>query len=154
MAMQLRGGMWSEHYPVLLGQLSYAQGLGEAGGAGRVELHVADASLDNEIPHREAGKLTLAMCQRDRRCRCQPGEISRLQIPMQRLFEPEDPVRLDRTGKFDAVRQVVGRVHVEHQQGLVADRLAHSTDSLRFLSHGPTAGLELDRAVAEFDEPR
>ena len=73
---------------------------------------------------------------------------------MQRLFEPEDPVWRDGAGKFDAVRQVVGRIHVEHQQGLVADRPAHRADPLRFLSHSAAAGLELDRAVAEFDEPR
>src|SRR5271163_4520055 len=104
MAMQLGGGMRGEHYPVLLGEVGDAQGLGEAGGAGCIELHVTDAALDNEIAYRKAGQLALAMRQRDRGRRRQPSEISRLQIPMQRLFEPEDPVRLDRTGKFDAVR--------------------------------------------------
>ena len=59
--MQLGGGMRGQHYPMLLGQLSYAQGLGEAGGAGCVELHVTDAALDNKIAYREAGQLALAI---------------------------------------------------------------------------------------------
>ena len=106
---------------------------------------------DNEIAHCEPGQLALAMRQRDRRRRRQPGEISRLQIPVQRLLEPEDPVRLDGAGEVDAVRQVVGRVHVEHQQGLVADRSAHRADPVCFFSDGAGAGLELDRAVAELE---
>ena len=69
MPMQLGGGMRGEHYPVLLGELGYAQGLGKAGGTGRVELHVTDPALDNKIAHREAGQLALTMRQRDRR-RC------------------------------------------------------------------------------------
>src|SRR6516165_10576022 len=69
MAVQLGGGMRSEHYPVLLGELGYAQGLGKAGGAGGVELHKTDAAFDNEIAHREAGQLAFAMRKRDRR-RC------------------------------------------------------------------------------------
>src|SRR5205823_11690649 len=107
MAVQLGCAMRSEHDPVLLGELSYAQGLGEAAGAGRVELHVANAALDNKIAHRETGQLALAVSERDRRRRRQPGEIGRLQVPMQRLLEPEDPVRLDGAGKLYAVRQVV-----------------------------------------------
>ena len=104
MAVQLGGSVRGEPYPVLLGEVGDAQGFGEAGGTGRVELYVTDAALDDEIPYREAGQLALAMRQRDRRRRRQPSEIGRLQILMQRLFEPEDPVRLDRTGKFHAVR--------------------------------------------------
>ena len=119
---------------MLLGEPGDAQGLGEAGGSGRVELYVTDAALDDEIAHREAGQLALAMRQRDRRRRGKAREIGRLQIPMQGLFEPENPVRLDGAGKFDGVRQVVSRVHVEHQQRLVADRSADRTDPLRFLS--------------------
>ena len=122
--------------------------------AARVELHVTDAALDDEIAHGEAGQLALAMRQRDRRRRGKAREIGRLQIPMQRLFEPEDPVRLDGAGKFDAVRQVIGRIHVEHQQGLIADRSAHRIDPLCFFGHGAGAGLELHRPVAELEKPR
>ena len=86
----------------------------KAGSAGRVELHVTDAARDDEIAHREAGQLALAMRQWDMSRRRQPGEIGRLQIPMQRFFEPEDPMRLDRMGKIDAVRHIVRRIHVEH----------------------------------------
>jgi hypothetical protein len=64
MAVQLGCCMRSEHYPVLLGELSYAQGLCEAGSAGRVELHVTDAALDNKISHREAGQLALPVSAR------------------------------------------------------------------------------------------
>jgi len=65
MAMQLGGGVRGEHYPVLLGQLGDAQGLGKAGGSGCVELHITDTALNNEIAYREAGQLALAMRQRD-----------------------------------------------------------------------------------------
>jgi len=67
--MQLGGGMRGEHYPVMLGEVGNAKGFGEAGAAGRVELHVTDAALDDEIAYREAGQLALTMRQRDRR-RC------------------------------------------------------------------------------------
>src|SRR5258708_39370229 len=40
---------------VLLGELGDAQRLGKAGGAGRVELHVADAANGDEVAHRETG---------------------------------------------------------------------------------------------------
>ena len=125
----------------------------KAGSAGRVELHVTDAARDDEIAHREAGQLALAMRQRDMGRRRQPGEIGRLQIPMQRLFEPEDLVRLDGAGAFDAVWQVVSRIHIEHQQGLVPDCPADRADPFCFLSDGAGPGFELDRAVAELDEP-
>src|SRR5262249_35489046 len=69
MPVQLGCGVGSEHYPVLLGQMSYAQGLGEASGAGCVELHITEAALDNKIAHREAGQLALSMSDRDRRRR-------------------------------------------------------------------------------------
>ena len=68
MPMQLGGGMRGEHYPVLLREVGDAQGFGETGGAGCVELHVTDAALDNEIAYSEARQLALAMRQRDR-CR-------------------------------------------------------------------------------------
>ena len=42
---------------MLLGELSYAQSLGEAGGPGRVEPHVTDTDLDDEVPHSEPGQL-------------------------------------------------------------------------------------------------
>src|SRR5215471_14682141 len=153
MPVQLRRCMRSEHYPVLLGEMSYAHGLGEAGGAGCVELHVTDTALDNKIANREPGQLALAVSEGDRRRRRQPGEISRLQIPMQRLLEPEDLMRLDGTGEVYAVRQVLGRVHIEHQQRL-ADGSAHGADPFRFCSSGAGAGLELDRAVAELEKSR
>ena len=88
--VQFRRGVRRDHDAVLLGERGNAQRLGEAGGAGRVELHVADAALDDEIAHGEAGQFALAMRQRDRRRRGEPGEIGRLQIPVQRLLEPED----------------------------------------------------------------
>ena len=46
---------------MLLGEMSDAQGLGEAGGAGRVELHITDAARDNKIAHRETGQLPFAV---------------------------------------------------------------------------------------------
>ena len=102
----------------------------------------------------KAGQLALAMRERDRRSRGQPGEIGRLQIPMQRLLEPEDPMRLDGTSEIDALRQIVGCVHVEHQQRLAADRPAHRADALRLLRNGAGSGLQLDGAVAEVEEAR
>ena len=135
--------MRGQHYPMLLSKLGDARGLGEAGGAGCVELHITDTALDNEIAHREAGQLALTMRQRDRSRRCQPSEIGRLQVPMKRLLKPKDPVRLDGTGNLDAVRQVVGRVHIEHHQRLVADRSAHRADAPCFLSHGAASVLSL-----------
>src|SRR5580700_8963134 len=74
MAVELGRSMRSEHYPMLLGEMSDAQGLGEAGGAGRVELHITDAARDNKIAHRETGQLPFAVSERDRRRRRQPGE--------------------------------------------------------------------------------
>src|SRR5262249_9135757 len=63
-------------------------------------------------------------------------------------------VRFDGTGKFDALRQIIGRIHVELQQGLVADRPAHWADPLCLRSDSAPSGLELDGAVAEFEKPR
>jgi len=62
-------------------------------------------------------------------------------------------MRFDGTGKFDAVREIVGRIHVEHQRGFLADGSAYLADPLGFLGDGAGAGLELDRAVAEIDKP-
>ena len=53
MAVQLGGSVRGEPYPVLLGEVGDAQGFGEAGGAGCIELHVTDAVLDNQIAYRE-----------------------------------------------------------------------------------------------------
>ena len=116
MPVQFGRGVRRDDRAVLLGQCGNAQRLGKAGGARRIELNEPDAALDNEIPDGKAGQLALAMRERDRRGRGQPGEIGRLQIPMQRLLKPEDPMRLDGTSEIDALRQIVGRVHVEHQQ--------------------------------------
>ena len=43
---------------------------------------------------------------------------------MQRLFQPEDVVGRDRGGELDAAGDVVGRVHVQHEQHVGADRFA------------------------------
>ena len=153
MGVDFGRGVRRHHDPVLLGQLRDPQRLGEAARARRVELDIADAAIDDEVAHREPGQLALAMGQRDRGRRRQTREIGRLQVPVQRLLEPEDAMRLDRMGKFDAVRQIVGRVHVEHQQRLVADHPPHRADPLGLLGDGAGPGLELDRAVAELHEP-
>ena len=146
-------GVGRDHDAVLLGERGDAQGLGEAGGAGRIELDVADAAQGDEIAHREAGQLALAMRQGDRRRRGEPGEIGGLQIPVQRLLEPEDAMRLDPVRELDAVGQIVGRVHVEQQVG-VAQRGAHRADPRRLGRDAAGAGLELDRAIAEIEKPR
>ena len=73
----------------------------------------SNAAQGDEIAHREAGQLALAMRQGDRRRRGEPREIGRLQIPVQRLLEPEDAMGLDPMRELDAVGQIVGRVHVE-----------------------------------------
>ena len=95
------------------------------------------------------------MRQRDRRRRREPGEIGRLQIPVQRLLEPEHVVRLDPVGEIDAVGQVVGRVHVEQQIG----SRRRSRGAPRRPAPPPArgdagAGLQLDRAVAESTKAR
>src|SRR5947209_8002721 len=84
---------------VVLGECGDAERLGEAGGASRVELHIADAAGDDEIANREAGHLALTVRQGDRRRRREAGEIGRLQIPVQRLFKPEDAMLLDPAGE-------------------------------------------------------
>ena len=86
-----------------------------SGASSGVELHVANAAQHDEIADGKAGQLPLAMRQRDWGRRREAGEIGRLKVPMQRLFEPEDPVRLDGMRKFDAVGQIVARIHVQHQ---------------------------------------
>ena len=106
--MDFGRGMRSKHYPVLFGELCDAQRLGEAGAARGIKLNVTYAALHDEIAHGKTRQFALAMRQRDRGRRRQSGEIGRLQIPMQRLFEPEDPIRFDGTGEFDAVGQIVG----------------------------------------------
>src|SRR6478672_3898495 len=68
----------------------------------------------------------------------------RLQIPMQRLLEPENPMRLDGTSEIDALLQIVRGVHVEHQQCFAAYRPAHRADALRLSRNGAGAGLQLD----------
>ena len=45
-------------------------------------------------------------------------------------------MRLDGTCKIDALRQIVGGVHVEHQQRLAAYRPAHRADALGLLRNG------------------
>jgi|SRR6516164_3591738 len=106
MAVQLGGTVRRNPHPVLIRQPGDTQRLGEAGCPSRIELNVMDAAIDNEIAHRKAGQLALAMGQRYRRRRSEPREIGRLQIPMKRLLEPENPMRLDCLGKCDTVRQM------------------------------------------------
>ena len=65
---------------------------------------------------------------------------------MQRLLKPEDIVRFDGLGEPDALLHVVGRVHVEHQQG-IADGLARGADAHQLLVQRHSAGFELDRTV-------
>src|ERR1700730_7585000 len=154
MTMQLRRGMRRDHRAVLRRQLRDAQRFGETGGARRVELDVTDAALDNKVAYREAGQFTLAVRQRDRRRSREARKIGGLQIPVQWLLEPENPVRFDCAGKLDAIRQIVGRIHVQHQQGLIADRSAHRPAPIRLIDDSAPSGLELDRAVAEVKEAR
>src|SRR6266540_508307 len=75
MAMDLRHAVRRDDDAMLLGQRGDAQGLGKAGGARRVELHITDAAGDNEVADREAGQFALAMRQGDRRRRGEPREI-------------------------------------------------------------------------------
>src|SRR5215472_1772079 len=152
MGVQFGRGMRRHHHAVLLRELSDAQRLGEPGRARRVELNVTDTARHNKIAYGKAGQLALAMRQRDRCRRGEPRKIGRLQVPMQRLFEPEDPVRLDGAGEFDALRQIVGRIHVEHQQRAVADRPAYRGNASGFLRDAPSASLELHRPVAEVEK--
>ena len=152
--MDFGRGMRSKHYPVLFGELGDAQRAGEAGAARGIELNVTYAALHDEIAHGKTRQFALAMRQRDRGRRRQSGEIGRLQIPMQRLFEPEDPIRFDGTGEFDAVGQIVGRVHIQHQERFIANGASHSADALGFRRNGTGAGLELYRVIAKLDELR
>ena len=99
MAVNFRRGMRRDDNAVRFGQRGDAQGLGKPGGPRRVELHVTDPASDDEIAHREAGQLALAMRQRDRRRRRETREIGRLQVPVQRFFEPEDALRFDAAAK-------------------------------------------------------
>ena len=139
---------------MLLGELGDAQRLGEAAGAGRVELDIGMPPMVMKSRTVKAGQLALAMRQRDRGRRREPREIGRLQVPVQRLLQPEDVLRLDAAGEVDAVGQIVGRVHVEHQVGRVADRPAHRGDPRRLLRRRAGAAFELDRAVAELEKAR
>ena len=154
MTVDLRRAVGCNDNAMLLGQRSDAQRLGKAGRAGRVELHTTYAAFDDEIAHRKAGQFALAMRQRDRRCRRQPREISGLQVPVQRFLEPEDAVRLDAMGELNAINQIIGRVHVEHQLRRRADRRAHRTDPLDIGRDAAEPGLQLDRAVAVIDKLR
>ena len=92
------------------------------------------------------------MRQRDRRRRREAREIGRLQIPVQRFFEPEDAVRLYAMGKLDAVSEIVGRVHVEHQLRLLADGGAHRANPLDIGGDAAEPGLQLDGAITQLDE--
>ena len=91
---------------------------------------------------------TLAVRQRDRCARSEPGEVGRLQVPVQRLLQPEDVVGLDRAREAHALLQRIGRVHVEHEQHVGPDRPAGRGDALQFIRHRHAAALELHATEA------
>ena len=97
------------------------------------------APRGDEIAHREARPLALAVRERYGRRGGQPHEIGGLQVPVQRLLQPEDVERLDAVRELDAVVDIVGRVHVEHQRHVLADRLAHRAHALRLVGDGAAA---------------
>src|SRR6266566_6992167 len=74
---QLGRGVRRDHDRVLLGQRGDAQALGETRGARAVELHVADRAGGNEVAHREAGELALAVREGYRGGGGEPHEIRR-----------------------------------------------------------------------------
>ena len=84
MPVQFGCGVRRDDCAVLLGQSGNAQRLGKAGGSRRVELNEPDAARDNEIPDGKAGQFALAMCERDRPGRGQPGKIGRFSPPSSR----------------------------------------------------------------------
>jgi hypothetical protein len=152
MRVQLGRGVRRDHDRVLLGQRGDAQALGETRSARAVELHVADRAGGDEVAHREAGELALAVREGYRGGGGQPHEIRRLQIPVQRLFQPVDVERLDPAGELDAAVDVVRRVHVEHQGDVLADGLAHRPHPPRLVRRAAGAGLELDGAIPGLHE--
>src|SRR5262249_60404578 len=68
------------------------------------------------------------------------------QVPVQRLLQPENVIRFDRFGERDTVVYVIGRIHVEHEQG-VANGLPTGADAHEFFVHWQSAGLQLDGAI-------
>ena len=129
--VELRRGVRSDEHAVLLRELRDAQRLAEAGRARRIELEIPDRAAFDEVADGVAMDLPLAVGKRDARVRRKLHVVARLQIPVQRLFEPRDVVGLDAARKPNAVVEVVRGVHVEHEQRLTADRFAHAAPPAR-----------------------
>src|ERR1700681_3115531 len=122
--------VWHDENTVLLGELRYAHRFGESCGPRGIELKILDGPALDEIANGETMDLALAVRQGDTRCAGKLHVVVRLQVPMQRLFEPRDVVRLDPVRKAYAVIQTIGRVHVEHQENVAPDRFAHRSHTL------------------------
>ena len=67
---------------------------------------------------------------------------------MQRLFQPEQIVWRDRQCELDAPSDIVGRVHVQHEQHIGADRLADRADAGDFITQRQCAALQLDGTIS------
>src|SRR4030095_11584781 len=121
MRVQLGRGVRGGHDRVLLGQRGDAQTLGKTRSARAVELHIADRAGGDEVAYREAGELALAVREGYRGGGGQPHEIRRLQIPVQRLFQPVDVERLDPAGELDFCADCVTRCDLLVYGDVVAD---------------------------------
>ena len=115
-------------------------------------MHVANRAVAHEVARGEACQLTLAVCQRYRRGFSQQREIRRLQIPVQRLFQPKDVVRRNRACELDTCGQVVRGIHVEHQRNVRANGCARGGNARDFILDRAGASLEFDRCVTARDE--
>ena len=91
------------------------------------------------------------MRQWNRRCRGEADEVSRLQIPVQRFFQPEDVIGCDSLGEAYAAGDVIRCVHVQHEQHVATDRFAYPADPRDFVLQRQRTGLQLDRPVAPRD---
>src|SRR5258705_6958260 len=147
MRVQLGRGVRRDHGRVLLGQRGDAQALGETGSGRAVELQIADRAGGDEVAHGEAGELALAVREGYRGGGGQPHEIRRLQIPVQRLFQPVDVERLDPAGELDAAVDVVRRVQFEHYGDVLAHGLAHQPPPPRLIRPAAGPGPSLYRAI-------
>ena len=150
-AVKVPGGVRRDRHALLFRVVRDAQRFGEAGGARGVELHETDGPGIDEIADRVAMPFALAVRQRDRRCRGETDVVGRLQMPEQRFLQPEDVVWRDRLGEADAAGDVVRRVHIEHEQDVGTDCLAHATDARDFVLQRQCTGFQLHRAVAGGD---
>ena len=75
----------------------------------------------------------------------QRHEVRWLEIPVQRLFEPEDVERRDVAGEPDTRLDVIGRVHVQHQLDVRTDRFPNRARARDFVGQRQGAGLQFDR---------